>query len=105
MTVPTIGRIVHYMLTQADADAISSRRRDADNHMHTHRSRATGVMVHVGEYAYAGNVFPMLIVKTWGQVEGAAVNGQVMLDGNDCLWVRSVIEGNAMGQYSWPVPK
>jgi len=34
-----------------------------------------------------------VITRVWGQTEGSAVNGQVLLDGDDTLWVTSVTQG------------
>lgn len=100
--IPTIGRIVHYRLTAEEADKINKRVADAQRLMHKHRSQATGVIVHVGNTAYEGDTLPMMIVKTWGDEPGSAVNGQVMLDGNHALWMTSVSVGEGPGTWSWP---
>ena len=89
---PSIGRIVHYTLTDYDADAINRSRAAAV---------AAGAQVH-GNSAGAGDVYPMVIVRVWGDQPGASVNGQVLLDGNDTLWVTSRCGGDGAGRYAWP---
>lgn len=93
MIIPTPGRIVLYKLTAEDAEQVNRRRHDAISHANIHRERASsGAVRHEGNHAAAGDVFPMVIVRVWGATEGTAVNGQVLLDGNDTLWVTSVIQ-------------
>lgn len=85
--IPTIGRIVHYRLSEHDVAQIN-------------QSRADGVGR--GNSVAAGDVFPLMITRAWGNTEGSAVNGQVLLDGNDSLWVTSRVEGD--GPFQWFVP-
>lgn len=102
--IPTIGRLVHYTLSQADADQINRRRDDAERWRHSERARGVvnGSQKHIGNRAEAGQVYPMLIVRTWGSTPESVVNGQVFLDGNDSLWVTSVGQGE--GERRWVVP-
>lgn len=102
MTVPTIGRIVHYRLSQEDAEQINRRRADANDQMGWHREHKTGAQVHVGNSVAAGDAFPMVITRVWGPTETSAVNGQVMLDGNDLFWATSVTVGDGPRSFSWP---
>lgn len=95
MTAPSIGRIVHYALTEADADAINRRREDAV----AAQKAQTGFQVHVGNPVRAAQVLPLLIVRTY---PGDLASGQVFLDGNDTYWVTSRTEGDGRGQWSWP---
>ncbi len=108
--VPSIGRIVHYTLSEDDAKRINRRR---EHHMDEQRRRAkaavegigsspSGEQKHVGNRAAAGDVLPMLIVRCWGTTPGSSVNGQVFLDGNDSLWVTSVSEGEGQRRWVWP---
>lgn len=98
---PSIGRIVHYTLTDSDAEQINRRRADAVRNMHMHRAGvADGSQVHVGNEVYAEEVYPLLITRVWLTPE--SVNGQVLLDGNDTLWATSVTEGEGPGHYAWP---
>lgn len=100
VAVPTVGRIVFYTLTEADADAINKRLDDATNHRLAHSANANGVVVHVGNPAHEGDVLPMIIVRVW---DGGFVNGQVFLDGNHTLWKTSIPVGDGPGRFSWPV--
>jgi len=88
----SIGRIVHYTVTEGDATATNKRRADMQRHLQEHRDASNGSQVHVGNTVRAGDVFPMMITRVWGE---DLVNGQVFLDGNDTLWVTSVHEFDA----------
>lgn len=93
--VPSAGRIVQYKLTQANASQVNRRRpRQRDD---------ASVPIHAGNQAYEGDIYPMLIVRAWGNEPTSAVNGQVFLDGDDTLWVTSVTMGDDLGQFFWPV--
>lgn len=87
----TIGRIVHYTLTKANATHINKCRDGSAGH-----PGATG-----GNLARAGEVFPMTITKIFDT--SGAVNGQVRLDGNDTFWATSVCEGDGEGHWVWPL--
>lgn len=98
-TIPTIGRIVNYVLTDGDVTAINQRRTDARDSLEMHRKYKTGAIIHAGNAAHEGDVYPMMITRVWGnatpgQPDSATpvtqVNGQVFLDGNDTIWVTSV---------------
>lgn len=84
---PSIGCIVHYMLSADDARRITTRRKAA------HAGEGGGNFVDEGQ------VYPMLIVRVWGETEQASVNGQVFLDGDDTLWVTSVGQGDGPRQW------
>jgi hypothetical protein len=104
MSIPTPGRIVLYTLSKQDADAQNKRRADAQKHLQDHRENSNGVQIHVGNPLAEGDVYPMMIVRVWNPGNAhSAVNGQVLLDGNDLLWVTSVKVGTAPGSYAWPV--
>jgi len=97
---PSIGRIVHYTLSEQDADAINRRRTDAT---HTRAAAQTsGFQVHVGNSVQAGDVYPLVITRVWGNTETSAVNGQVLLDGNDTYWATSVSVGEGPRHFAWP---
>lgn len=85
--IPTPGRIVAYKLTQFDADAINKRRTDL--HTSDLAQQDTGAQCHIGNGVTAGDVYPLVITRVWSTMPGGAVNGQVLLDGNDTLWVTS----------------
>ena len=100
--IPTIGRIVHYQLTEDDAAQINKRRADAEMHMREHRKNATGVQIHVGNVVRMGETFPMMITKVYETDTDNHVAGQVYLDGNDAYWVRAARFGSAAGTWGWP---
>ena len=81
---PTIGRFVHYTLTEQDAAAVNQPFR-------------------AGNRASTGDVYPMLICRVWGDTPESSVNGQVFLDGADTLWVTSRSVGEGPGHWVWPV--
>lgn len=101
----TVGRTVHYTLTEQDAEAINRRRADTGRHLDEHRERADGSQLHVGNHATTGDVYPMLIVRVWGGPD-TGVNGQVLLDGNDTYWATSRQQADgpegAPGCWHWP---
>jgi len=86
MQQPTIGRIVHYTLSEDDADAIG-------------RQRASTVGSYSYNRAMAGEAYPAVIVRCFG---GPAVNLQVLLDGVDSFWATSRTEGEGPGSWAWP---
>jgi hypothetical protein len=99
---PSIGRIVHYRLTEQDATAINRRRVAGAGHQ---EDWPMGAQAHSGNGVRVGEVVPMIICIVWPNEHGPThdvVNGQCFLDGNDSLWVTSVKEGTAAGQWSWP---
>lgn len=120
MTQPTpaIGRIVQYKLSEQDAEAINRRRSDAATRRRldgdadrvrrvqagpsAERYVGPGWVEHTGNEVHAGDIFPLVITRVW-PADTHGVNGQVLLDGNDTLWVTSVAEGDSERQYTWPV--
>ena len=99
---PTVGRIVHYKLTAQDAEQVNRRRKDADANRQNHSDAALGYVAHIGNPAFEGDVYPMLIVRVWGTTPESSVNGQVFLDGNDVLWATSVAVGEGPRTFAWP---
>ena len=98
---PTPGRIVLYQLSEDDATQINRRRKDArDSAVSLDK---TGYVVHVGNDVSAGDVYPLVITRTWGDTPESAVNGQVLLDGNDTFWATSVSAGERPRTFAWPV--
>lgn len=101
--IPTVGRVVLFKLNSSHVEQINRRRGHAALHMDDHRANSNGVMVHVGNTVHAGDVFPMVIARVWGNEERSLVNGQVLLDGSDTFWACSVGVGDEAGMWSWPV--
>jgi hypothetical protein len=91
---PSIGRIVHYKLTQADAAAINKRRADVKN-----PGAGMASQIIVGNDAAEGQVCAATVVRTFG---GPAANLQVHLDGTDTYWATSRTEGTEPGTWAWP---
>ncbi|MFD4658016.1 hypothetical protein ACFWP2_20600 [Kitasatospora sp. NPDC058444] len=94
MPKPTLGRTVHYTLTQDDANTINRRR----------AGRATRDRIDVetlGNRAEAGHTYPATVVRTWPGTPGAC-NLQVHLDGVDAHWATSRVEGTVPGTWTWP---
>ncbi|MCI3271386.1 hypothetical protein [Streptomyces cylindrosporus] len=101
---PTIGRIVHYTLSQQDADAINKRRADAHNLNAagvTLASQALGPQIHVGNHAFEGDVYPAMVVRIF-HPETTTANLQVFLDGNDTYWATSRTLGDGPSHWAWP---
>lgn len=102
---PSIGRTVHYTLSEQDAAGINKRRKDAQNLNAagvTLASQGLGPQIHTGNAVKEGDVFPMVITRVWGDQPESAVNGQVFLDGNDTLWATSVSVGEGPWRFAWP---
>lgn len=100
---PTIGRIVHYKLTAEDADQINRRREDGTGPLSASKDKS-GAQVHVGNHVHEGETVPMIVTAVWPPYD---VNGQIFLDGNDTLWVKTVAytgpdAEQAPGQWDWP---
>ena len=93
---PTIGRIVHYCLNEADAEAINRRRAD----FRTYEGGNTGHVGHTGNSSAAGQYYAAIVVATFNGADVA--NLQVFLDGNDAYWATSRGEGSGEGQWTWP---
>lgn len=99
MMTPSVGRIVHYTLTEADATHINWRRQASGHDEHDPACRIRPVK---GNEAEAGQVYPMVIVRVWDDGPDAAVNGRVLLDGTDDLWATSRHQGEGEGQWREP---
>lgn len=99
--IPGVGRIVHYRLAEHDVMSINMRRGDALSSRIAHEK--SGAMVHHGNPVSIGDVYPLIITRIWGEPsEESVVNGQVLLDGNDSLWVTSVKQGTADREWTDP---
>jgi len=84
--LPSVGRIVHYRLSQADADAIAFER--------------TKLMGAPRNPATTGDVYPAVVVRVNG---GLSVNLQVKLDGPDTHWATSRnYSAETQGCWFWP---
>jgi hypothetical protein len=80
MMSPTLGRIVHYRLTQGDVDAIKALPRQNNP-------------------VEAGQVVAAVVVRVWS---GTTCNLRVLLDGQDDYWATSRTQGDENGTWNWP---
>ena len=98
---PSIGRIVHYKLTAEDAAQVNRRRTNGKSIGERIASGKwpEGAQAHIGNGASENDTRPMVITQVWPD---GKVNGQVLLDGNDALWVTSITEGDKPGAWAWP---
>ena len=93
----TVGRIVHYVLSEDDARAINARR-IATNQIPI-SEHIPGLQYHVGNSAEAGEHCAMVIVKVWN--DQGLINGKVLLDGMDDYWVTSKSFSDEKKPYTW----
>lgn len=95
----TVGRIVQYVLSADDAEQINRRRPDGPR-----GSDGNGAIVHVGNHAAEGQVYPAVVVRAFDP-SASYVNLQVLLDGNDTYWATSRSEDaeRLPGSWHWPV--
>lgn len=84
-----LGQTVLYRLSGGDAEAINTWRKQ-------HGSDVGRSQVHAGNQVSPGDRVPMVVVAEWSDT---CVNGQVLLDGNDSLWVTSANRGDQPGQW------
>ncbi len=97
----SIGRVVHYKLSEADATQINKRRDDFREFVKNSESYPSdGYVAHVGNAVKAGDVFPATIVRVWESAQ--TCNLQVLLDGTDTFWACSVGEGDTERHWIWP---
>lgn len=105
----SIGRIVHYILSEEDATQINRRR--TTGALIASRIKEEkwplGAQAHIGNDASAGQVFPAIVVNDNG-INSVHVNLQVFLDGNDVFWATSRHEDNTdeqqtPGTWHWPL--
>lgn len=89
--IPTVGRIVHLTLSEAQARQINAARTQA------------GHATKTGNTAREGDIVPLIIVRVW-DTETGNLNGQAILDGNDSYWATSIHHGDNAepGTWSWP---
>ncbi len=92
---PTIGRIVLYKLTEGDVKRVTDQRPS----MADAATFPPFVQLCVGVPVSSGEECAMVVTRAW---ESGAVNGKVMLDGNDVLWVVHSNCGDGVGEWHWP---
>ncbi len=82
-----VGTTVLYCLSEADAKEINFRYEMSHMLRKHFRNYVPGNQAHVGNMVCVGEILPMIIIKAWSET---CVNGKVLLDGNDDLWITSV---------------
>lgn len=97
MQNPSIGRIVLYVLSAKDCEAISS----------INKGTFTDAPVH-GNNMHPGEILPLIICRVWDSAlygGKPTVNGQLFLDGPNVLWKTSVSldADKTPGSWHWPV--
>lgn len=98
----SLGRSVLYVLSEHDAELINRRRvSGAERAAVEAPGWHAGAQAHVGNQVNAGDVFPLIVTRVW-DADAGTVNGQVLLDGSDTLWVTSVTPGDGGCHWSWP---
>ena len=103
----TIGRTVHYTLSEQDAAEINRRRTTGASIAERMKygddpqlkAWPAGAQAHIGNDAHAGQVYPAVAVRIWS---AGCANFQVSLDGNDTYWATSRSEGTQPGTWAWP---
>lgn len=94
--IPTPGQNVLYKLSDEDAQKVNSRREYVKQNP---KIVEAGVRPLVESRVRPGDEFPMLITYIWNKGEDSLVNGHVMLEANDCLWVDRVKQGNGKSEF------
>lgn len=93
MPQPTIGRIVHYTLSEQDQQRITANQ----------NRPLTDGRSPLANSAQPGDVFPAVIVRVWDRnPEAPLCNLHVLLDGELTAWVTSRPEGTGPGTWVWP---
>lgn len=96
--MPALGQTVAYCLNRLDVEVINERRRRAE--------RAAAEPPHPvgpsGAPVAEGDVYAAVVVRMASLDPDDGLNLQVLLDGDDTLWVQRVIEGTGPGSWSWP---
>lgn len=88
MITPSVGRIVHYVLSDTDVASINDQ-----------RSKSGGR----GNTPVAGQHYAAILVCTWAGASSA--NLQVFLDGTDTYWATSRSQDDAGTQNTWHQPE
>lgn len=107
---PTIGRIVQYVISAQDAEAINARREHYKAFCATLTRQPApgepgmnGHIAHVGNTVREGDIYPAMVVRQFSDDPAAPMaNLQVHLDGNDTYWATSRTEGDGPGYWHWP---
>lgn len=99
-----MGSQVLYVLSEEDAIQINRRRTSGPSIAERIKEKLwpCGAQAHIGSPVKAGDIFPALVIRTWGFEEFPLANLQVFLDGCDVFWAMEVAgspEPFAKGKY------
>ncbi len=105
--IPTIGRIVHYKLTEVDVEQIRRRRTNSQSIEKRIESGQwpEGAQAHIGNDPTIGEIVPAIVTRVFPHCFGENIHGvnlQCTLDGCDSIWVTSRKFGDLVGEWSWP---
>jgi hypothetical protein len=112
----SIGEVLLYSLTARDVETINRRRtsilsikerianNDAEIGDKTNfpEQWPLGAQAHIGSEVQEGQQFPLIVTKvfnTENSLSKSQVNGQLILDGSDTLWVTNIFYGPEKGQW------
>lgn len=99
----TIGRMVHYTLSETDAQQINARRTTPAGIQDqvVMGCWSIGAQAHIGNTARAGDVLPAVVVRV---LPNDNVNARVLLDGTDVFWATTRPHAGAAtpGHWHWP---
>lgn len=93
----TIGRIVHYVLSEKDAHVINERN-SIGNDL-SMDERVPALVYHGGSRVREGQHCAMIITQVWN--EEGFINGQVTLDGLSNFWATSIRYDDMKVPGSW----
>lgn len=88
MSAVTVGRIVHYQLSEGDVAAIDQK-----------YPRVTSADAARRNPVKVGDVCAAVVVAVFSE---SCANLRVLLDGTDTYWATSRSEGTAPGSWAWP---
>lgn len=94
----TVGRVVHYVLSEGDAVEIN-KLREAQLPV---SEQLPGIQYHIGNKVEAGEHCAMVIARVWNSDIGL-INGKMLLDGTDDYWAtsRSFSDEKKPGSWHW----
>lgn len=103
----TTGRVVLYVLSESDAQAINRRRTDGGSIASRIKEDKwpLGAQAHIGNTVTAGDICPAVAIRVWSEDENPPVNFHVLLDGNDTFWATSRHEGGSKSHGTWHWPE
>jgi len=93
----TVGRVVHYVLSEKDAQIINDR--NAIGNDLSLEERILALVYHGGNRVREGQHCAMVIVHIWNS-EGF-INGKVLLDGLSDFWATSLYYSDLKVPGSW----